>query len=276
MGIEQRVIETSHGRISIKETDGKGPAVLLIHGNSSCKEVFRRQFESELGRQYRMIAMDLQGHGESENASNPERSYTIPAYAETAVEVLRARAAENAVVLGWSLGGHIGIEMIHRLPEMRALTFSGTPPAGPGMEELSAAFTPQPHMNLTSKEVFSQEDVEVYAKYTCGVDLLPDPVLTAAVKRTDGIARRTMFESFAVDCVGYPQRQAVETWDRPIAVIQGSDEPFFDNAYLEGIKWGNLWEGRIHIVEGGGHAPFWAKPDAYNEILARFLKDVTA
>jgi len=275
MGIEQRVIETRHGRISIKETDGKGHAVLLIHGNSSCKEVFRWQLESELGRQYRMIAMDLQGHGESENASDPERSYTIPAYAETAVEVLRAREAEKAVVVGWSLGGHIGIEMIHLLPEMCALAFSGTPPAGPGLEELSAVFTPQPHMELTSQEVFSQEDAETYAKYTQGVDLPPDPGLVAAVKRTDGIARRIMFRSFAIDCVGCPQRQAVEKWDRPIAVIQGSDEPFFDNAYLDEIEWRNLWEGRVHIVEGGGHAPFWAKPDAYNEILARFLMDVT-
>ena len=96
------------------------------------------------------------------------------------------------------------------------------------------------------------------------------------MKRTDGIARRILWESFAVAGIGFPQRQAVETWDRPIAVIQGSDETFFDNAYLEGIKWRNLWEGRVHFVEGGGHAPFWARPNAYNEILARFLKDVTA
>lgn len=274
MGIEQRIIDTSHGRISIKETDGKGHAVLLIHGNSSCKEVFRRQFESELGRKYRMIAMDLQGHGESENASNPERSYTLPAYAEAAAEVLRICEAENAVVVGWSLGGHIGIEMIHLLPEMHALAFSGTPPAGPGLEEVSAAFTPLPHMAFTSKEVFSQEDAEAYARYTCGVDLPLDPILSAAVKRADGIARRIMWNSFTADCLGFPQRQAVETWDRPIAVTQGSDETFFDNAYLEGIKWGNLWENRVHIVESGGHAPFWAKPDAYNEILARFLQDV--
>ncbi len=276
MGIEQRVIETRHGRISIKETDGPGHVVLLMHGNSSCKEVFRRQLESELGRRYRMIAMDLPGHGESENASDPARSYTIPAYAEAAVDVLRAREAEGAVVLGWSLGGHIGIEMIHLLPEMRALTFSGTPPAGPGLDEVGAAFTPLPHMAFTSKEVFSQEDAEAYTRYTCGVDQRPDPILSAAVKRTDGIARRIMWESFTAKRLGVPQRQAVETWDRPIAVIQGSDEPFFDNAYLDGITWRNLWEGRIHIVEGGGHAPFWAKPDAYNEILTRFLMDVTA
>lgn len=276
MGIESRVIETSHGRISIKETGGKGRPVLLIHGNSSCKEVFRNQFDSELGRRYRMIVMDLQGHGESENASEPKRSYTLPAYAEAASEVLCARDAEDAVVVGWSLGGHIGIEMIPMLPDMRALAFSGTPPAGPGLEEVSAAFTPQPHMAFTFKEVFSQEDAEAYTRYTCGLDLPPDPVLSSAVKRADGIARRIMWASFTEDCLGVPERQTVQTWSRPIAVIQGSDETFFDNAYLEGIEWKNLWRGRIQIIEGGGHAPFWTKPDDYNRILAQFLEDVTS
>lgn len=80
-------IETGHGRISIAESKG-GPVVLLIHGNSSCKEVFRNQFDGDLGRRYRMIAMDLPGHGASEDARDTERGYTMPRYADAAVQVL--------------------------------------------------------------------------------------------------------------------------------------------------------------------------------------------
>jgi pimeloyl-ACP methyl ester carboxylesterase len=275
MGLQARFVETQHARVAISETDGTGHPVLLIHGNSSCRQVFRHQLEGELGNRYRMIAMDLPGHGDSENARDPQESYTQPAYAEAAVDVLRACGAENAVILGWSLGGHIGIELISRLPDMRALTFSGTPPTGPGTEEVSRAFTPLPHMAFTSKELFSQEDAETYAKYTCGVDLPPDPVLSAAVKRTDGKARRIMWDRWTIEGLGCPQRRTVETWDRPIAVIQGSDEAFFDNAYLDGINWRNLWSEKVHIIDGGGHAPFWAKSDLYNGILASFLADVT-
>ena len=131
MGLQARFVETQHARVAISETDGTGHPVLLIHGNSSCRQVFRHQLEGGLGNRYRMIAMDLPGHGDSENARDPQESYTQPAYAEAAVDVLRACGAENAVILGWSLGGHIGIELISRLPDMRALTFSGTPPTGP-------------------------------------------------------------------------------------------------------------------------------------------------
>jgi pimeloyl-ACP methyl ester carboxylesterase len=33
--------------------------VLLIHGNSSCREIFRRQFESEALAGLRLVAVDL-------------------------------------------------------------------------------------------------------------------------------------------------------------------------------------------------------------------------
>ena len=37
-------IETSHAAISMRERPDGGPTVVFIHGNSSCKEIFREQF----------------------------------------------------------------------------------------------------------------------------------------------------------------------------------------------------------------------------------------
>ena len=108
MPTRDQLIETDHGRIAIAESEGAGPAVLLIHGNSSCKEVFRNQLDGDLGRRHRMIAMDLPGHGASDDAREPERTYTMPGYADAAVQVLAACGADTAAVLGWSLGGLSG------------------------------------------------------------------------------------------------------------------------------------------------------------------------
>jgi pimeloyl-ACP methyl ester carboxylesterase len=33
-------------------------------------------------------------------------------------------------------------------------------------------------------------------------------------------------------------------------------------------------EGRVHILDGVGHAPFWEAPARFDPILARFLGDV--
>jgi pimeloyl-ACP methyl ester carboxylesterase len=73
----------------------------MIHGNSFCRGVFRHQLQSPLTANHRLIAFDLLGHGESSNAPDPERTYTVEGLADAAVELLGKRGIANAIVLGW-------------------------------------------------------------------------------------------------------------------------------------------------------------------------------
>ena len=141
-----KVIETSQGSIAVTETEGDGAPVLFIHGNSSCKEVFQDQLVSTLGATWRCIAMDLPGHGRSDDARAPNEAYTMPGYAAIALEVLTALSAERAAIVGWSLGGHIGIEMLAQSSNIRGLVISGTPPISADPADLATAFLPHPHM----------------------------------------------------------------------------------------------------------------------------------
>ena len=43
--LTQQMIVTSHGYLAEEETGGSGIPVLLIHGNSSCRGVFRNQMQ---------------------------------------------------------------------------------------------------------------------------------------------------------------------------------------------------------------------------------------
>ena len=79
MPVTNKTIRTSHGVIAISETPGSGIPVLMLHGNSSCKEVFAGQLEGELGNRFHLVAMDLPGHGASSDAIDPQRSYSIRA-----------------------------------------------------------------------------------------------------------------------------------------------------------------------------------------------------
>lgn len=126
MTIAQKTLETSHGKIAVRETGGKGTAVLLVHGNSSSSAVFRNQLESPLGERYRIIAADLPGHGASGDAIDPDRSYSMEGYADAMTEVLGLLGVSKAIVFGWSLGGHIGLEMIDRFPGLLGLMITGT------------------------------------------------------------------------------------------------------------------------------------------------------
>lgn len=269
MLVKQFVLDTSHGKIAVRSSAGTGMPVLLIHGNSSSSAVFRHQLEGKLGQTYQLIAPDLPGHGDSEDAINPERSYCMEGYADAMAEVLHLLNIERAAVFGWSLGGHIGLELISRFDGMQGLMITGTPPVSPA--QVGDGFKPSEHMGLAGKETYTNEDIEAYARSTCGEPF--EPAFLAIVGRTDGRARRIMFEKFAAG-TGDNQKDIVANTQLPIAVVNGSDEPFVNIAFVASVQYGNLWEGKTHLIAQSGHAPFWDKPDEFNPHMERFLADL--
>ena len=61
-------LSTSHGSIVVEEAGDGDLPVLLIHGNSLSREVFRKQLGGALSRKYRLVAFDPPGHGETGDA----------------------------------------------------------------------------------------------------------------------------------------------------------------------------------------------------------------
>ena len=99
-------ITTSAGKVAYRQSAGTGPTIVLVHGNSASSKAFARQLDGTLGRTYRVIAYDLPGHGESDDAADPAKTYTMPGYARVLREVVAQLGANDAVFVGWSLGGH--------------------------------------------------------------------------------------------------------------------------------------------------------------------------
>ena len=263
-------IETRAGKISVMESGGSGPAVLLIHGNSGCKEVWRHQFDHPMAARYRFIAIDLPGHGASDDARQPARDYTMQGYADIAVEVLQALDISSAAVVGWSLGGHIGLEMISRFSDLTGLLISGSPPVRP--EEVSEGFQMNETTALASKVDFSEDEV---LQWACGCikSDAPLPFAVDAIRRSDGRARATMFAAFLAG-EGEDQRTIAEAATLPIAVVNGAAENFINNDFLKTVAWRNLWSGKIHLIPDARHGVFWEKHEAFNALLEEFLDDV--
>jgi pimeloyl-ACP methyl ester carboxylesterase len=154
---------------------------------------------------------------------------------------------------------------------MRGLMITGTPPVA--REEVGQGFKSGPDMALAGQEVFSARDVESYARSTCGEPF--EPSLLDIVARTDGRARRIMFEKFAAG-TGGNQRDIAAGATLPIAVVNGRDEPFVELDFVSKVRFGNLWEGKTHVIDNAGHAPFRETPAVFDAYLARFITDCTA
>jgi pimeloyl-ACP methyl ester carboxylesterase len=271
MSISDRKVKTSHAEIALSETSGDGLPIIFLHGNSSCKEVFRRQLESPLGDTNRLIAMDLPGHGASGDAFNPEMTYTMPGYAEAAIEALGVLGVQRAAVVGWSLGGHVALEMIPRFDGIVGAMIMATPPVGQGAEKVMAGFRPIPNAEMVGKLELSPEEAEIFLYANYGPSF--DPALRDALVRTDGRARAVMFQSLLTGTIS-DQKAIVETSDVPVAVVNGADDPLVNVEYVGGLAYRNLWDNHCYVLRGAGHASFLHAPEAFSAILDRFVNDM--
>ena len=267
----QQMIATSHGDIAVEESGSGGVPVLMIHGNSFCRHVFRNQMQGQLANNHRLIAFDLPGHGQSGNAADPQRSYTRPGLGDATVELLDKLGIDEAVVFGWSLGGHIGIEMIPRFPGMRGLMISGAPPVSPN--QMSQGFNRSPQMGIAGKQELSEAEINAFVTGIFGDSA--EPFLRDAVARADNRFRKRLFEAVRAG-EGVNQRLVVESSPVPLAVVNGGADRVVNLDYFDTVAYANLWEGRSHRLSGLGHAPFWEAPEDFDPVLERFLHDVNS
>jgi pimeloyl-ACP methyl ester carboxylesterase len=257
------------GKVSAILTSGPGQKVLLLHGNSSCKEVFAHVIPHLMNAGHSILAPDFPGHGDSSDAENPEETYCFGGYANVVNDLLQAVGWTNFISVGWSLGGHVALELVSKRPDCTALMLIGSPPGKPSVEALQEAFFASEGTLLAGKSEFTEQDAVNYAGQMLG-EFPPDPFLLERVRRTDGRARALMFHS-ALSGKGIDQRDIVLDRYRPVAIVHGADEPFVRQDYLERLTYGRLWGSKLVVLPGIGHAPHWQCPLIFNEILKEFL-----
>ena len=97
------------------EVRGEGePTLVFVHGWTNS----RRNWEDEVAhfsKNYRVAAIDLAGAGAS--GHNREK-WTMSAFGEDVVAVMRKAKLDNAVLIGFSMGGTVILEAAKRIPEL--------------------------------------------------------------------------------------------------------------------------------------------------------------
>ena len=249
------------------ESPGTSRPILLIHGNSSSSRIWQKQLQGPLGAKYRLIAIDLPGHGASLPASNPEQDYSGSGYAACVAAVARELGLKGAVVVGWSLGGHAVLNAATSLPMAAGLMIFGTPPISKapdgfsGFKGLSAtAFTPAP----------GDAEIEEWLKSVFAPGYAPIPSFIAAdFRNTDGNARGYLGASVQGGRFA-DEVEIVRNLKIPLAIVQGGEEQIVDLGYLQRLPAPTLWRGQVQVIEGAGHATQWEKAEAFDKIVDEF------
>lgn len=257
------------GNIRLTESCGTGTAVVLLHGSGYGRKVFERQFASPLAEKHHLIAIDLPGHGESQDGITLE-DYLLPNMAQAIDSVLEARNVDRAVIYGWSLGGHVAMELMAQSDRLMGLMLSGAPPLPRGPMGILRGFQARPELLLATKEHFNAKDAERF--FEMCFHGAGDPAFFDLVKRADGRVRAGIGRSLMLG-IGADALQTVQNAEIPVAMVNGQNETVIRLSYLTGIDYGSLWGNVCHIVPRAGHAVFWDQPDIFNRLLTQFVAD---
>lgn len=103
--LEDQFIEVDGCRIRYRDSGGSGHPVVFVHGIACSLEHWDHQFDS-LAQQFRLIALDLPGHGQSSMGDQP---YDIPKFTTFLWRFIDAMKLDSISLVGWSLGGAISL-----------------------------------------------------------------------------------------------------------------------------------------------------------------------
>lgn len=92
---------------------GSGQPLILLHGNGEDSNYFVHQID-HFSKEYRVIAIDTRGHGQSPRGSKP---FTIKQFAEDLYNFMDEKGIEKASLVGFSDGGNIALIFALKHPE---------------------------------------------------------------------------------------------------------------------------------------------------------------
>ena len=129
---------------AVESGDPNGPPVLLVPGWGCSVYAFRHNMPDLVAAGYRVIAVDLKGHGLSDKPVDPAE-YTIDSLVEHLRDILDALSLERPFLAGHSMGGSLLYHFASRYPQRsRALgLFSPVGLRGVRMVRLYRALTPR-------------------------------------------------------------------------------------------------------------------------------------
>jgi pimeloyl-ACP methyl ester carboxylesterase len=109
---EVKFLDLHGDRVAYRD-EGSGEVLLLIHGMAGSSDAWR-ELIPRLAKNYRVVAPDLLGHGQS---TKPRGDYSLGAFAVWLRDILDELGIARATIVGHSLGGGVAMQFIYQHPD---------------------------------------------------------------------------------------------------------------------------------------------------------------
>ncbi|WP_336339041.1 alpha/beta fold hydrolase [Haloarcula brevis] len=235
-----------------------GPTALYVHGSGATHRVWGRQYAPS-GPTESAVALDLSGHGESDDIDADAGAATLDAYADDVVAVGRETDAD--VLVGNSLGGAVAQWVaLERDWTPAALVLVGTGPELPVFEGLRE---------------WLADDWDRAVEFLHERDrLFHDPDHDAVSRSREQMAAvgQAVTRRDFLTCHRFDVRDRLSDIDGPVLAVCGEHDKLTPRAYHETLA-RETPQGAVSFVPDAAHLAMVERPEAFNDIVGSFLED---
>lgn len=236
------------------EVEGEEPTLLFVHGSGCTHEVWQPQLDS---LPYRMAALDLSGHGESEDIDVEPGTEALDKYVGDVEAVARRTNAD--VLVGNSLGGAVAMQTyIDGNLDLDGLVLTDTSADFLVMDEV-LEMTLEDYENMirwSHQNGFVFHDVD-------------DELLDWSVEMMLECGSEVMHRDFKT-CDEFDVRSRLSEFRVPVLVIVGEDDkltpPDFNQEIAESVP-----DGRYVEIPDCGHLSMLEAPEEVNDAVREFV-----
>ncbi len=238
---------------------GEGCPLILLHGGITIAE---ENWENQIdffSESFRVIATDSRGHGKT---NNPSGEFSYKLMADDIAALVRELKLEKPLIIGWSDGGQIVLEIGIRYPELaKALVAGGV------LSEITDYYTNT--MKFWGIEGPGQVNFErlreVIPQFT---EKLPE-IHTAGHGEDYWKKLLQDISKMWCDPKAFPKEE-IENINDPILILAGDHDEA--SSIDECVKMFKLIpNAELAIIPKAGHDVYETKPELFNSIVLEFL-----
>ncbi|HEV7679368.1 MAG TPA: alpha/beta hydrolase [Candidatus Dormibacteraeota bacterium] len=257
------IAQVNGRRVAYEDTGGGGPAVIFSHGLLMDREMFAPQLEALRG-EFRCIAWDARGHGDSDEATEP---FTYWDSAEDMFALAAHLGVERAFLVGMSQGGFLSLRAALRRPDF--LLGLGLIDTQAGVEDPEMADNDRAMGHVWKEHGLNDDLAEIIAA------MIMSPGYPG---NADWIAKWKRRPTEHIDMPLTPLLNREDLHDRlgeiaaPAIVVHGEVDAAISVELAQRLVDGLPNCERLVLVPGAGHASNLSHPEPVNAALGDFLR----
>lgn len=235
------------------EVTGEGPPLVLLHGIFGDRSTWHAAGHvGALANQFRLVLIDLVGHGGSDAPSDPAR-YRMDEHARDVVAVLDDLGVDRAAVWGSSMGGRVGFHLMARFPDRLTLLVASSAHACAVENGLAEA--------QREGRVLREQGTAPFAD---AMEPLPG-WMREVMLRADGHALALQLLADAGEMSPLPDLGLVTT---PVLLLAGERDPRLDLIRITGDR---LSRAEVAVLPGCRHFDTFTRTDLTVPLARKFL-----